>query len=118
MTYRSATITFVIPWLNYSQANCKLFLHNEAEKLLLIVLSFWSSWLFYKGDQNAKRIEKHKDKEPGKTKHKAPRSVNYRATQNKNNIGTTALERSVVNTTEGLKAFHFTNFTLGSVWFA
>ena len=32
------------------------------------------------------------DKEQGKTKHKAPRSVNYRATQNKNKIGTTALE--------------------------
>ena len=54
----------------------------------------------------------HIDKEQGKTKHKAPRSVNYRATQNKNNIGTTALERSVVYTTGGLKAFHCTNFTL------
>ena len=40
------------------------------------------------------------------------RSVNYRATQNKNNIGTTALERSVVYPTGGLKAFHCTNFTL------
>ena len=39
------------------------------------------------------------DKEQGKTKHDAPRSVNYRATQNYNNIGTTALERSVVYTT-------------------
>ena len=66
--------------------------------------------------------KKHIDKEQGKTKHEAPRSVNYRATQNKNNIGTTALERSVVYTTEGggggggegwLKAFHCTNFTLG-----
>ena len=53
--------------------------------------------------------KKHIDKEQGKTKHEAPRSVNYRATQNKNNIGTTALERSVV----GLKAFHCTNSTLG-----
>ena len=34
--------------------------------------------------------KKHIDKEQGKTKHEAPRSVNYRATQNKNNIGTTA----------------------------
>ena len=72
--------------------------------------------------------KKHTDKEQGKTKHEAPRSVNYRATQNKNNIGTTALERSVVYTTgvggwgEGgggdgvgvgvLMAFHCTNFTL------
>ena len=46
--------------------------------------------------------KKHIDKEQGKTKHEAPRSVNYRATQNKNNIGTTALERSVVYTTGGV----------------
>ena len=57
--------------------------------------------------------KKHIDKEQDKTKHEAPRSVNYRATQNKNNIGTTALKRSVVYTTGGLKAFHCTNFTLG-----
>ena len=37
--------------------------------------------------------KKYIDKEQGKTKHEAPRSVNYRATQNKNNIVTTALER-------------------------
>ena len=58
--------------------------------------------------------KKHIDKEQGKIKHEAPRSVNYRATQNKNNIGITALERSVVDTTGGgggLKAFHCTNFT-------
>ena len=61
--------------------------------------------------------KKHINKEQGKTKHDAPRSVNYKATQNKKNIGTTALERSVVYTTGGgggaLKAFHCTNFTLG-----
>ena len=50
-----------------------------------------------------KRQEKHIDKEQGKTKHEAPRSVKYRATQNKNNIGTTALERSVVYTTGWFK---------------
>ena len=53
--------------------------------------------------------EKHIDKEQGKSIHEAPRSVNYRATQNKNNIGTTALEQSVVYTIGGggggLKAF-------------
>ena len=43
-----------------------------------------------------KEQKKHIDKEQGKTKHEAPRSVNYRAAQNKNNIGTTALEQSVV----------------------
>ena len=37
----------------------------------------------------------HVDKEQGKTKHEAPRSVNYSATENKNNIGTTAFERGV-----------------------
>ena len=60
-----------------------------------------------------KRQKKHIDKVQGNTKHEAPRSVNYRATQNKNNIRTTALERSVVYTTGGLKAFHCTNFILG-----
>ena len=53
------------------------------------------------------------DKEQGKTIHEAPRSVNYRAIHNKNKIGTTVLERSVVYTTGILKAFHSTNFTLG-----
>ena len=38
--------------------------------------------------------KKHRDKEQGK--HEAPHSVNYRATQNKNKIGTTALDGSVV----------------------
>ena len=59
--------------------------------------------------------KKHTDKEKGKSKHEAPRSVNYRATQNKNNIKITALERSVVYTTGGGggKAFHCTSFTLG-----
>ena len=45
--------------------------------------------------------KKNIDKEQGKTKYEAPRSVNYRATQNKNYIETTALERSVVYTTGG-----------------
>ena len=53
---------------------------------------------------------KHIDKKQGKTKNKAPRSVNYRATQNKNNIGTTALYTTLPG---GLKAVHCTNFTLG-----
>ena len=43
--------------------------------------------------------KKNIDKEQGKTKHEAPRSV----TQNKNNIGTTAFERLVVYTTGGFK---------------
>ena len=62
--------------------------------------------------------KKHIDKEQGKNKLEAPRNVNYKATQNKNNIGTTALEWSVVYTAGegrggGLKAFHCTNFNLG-----
>ena len=58
--------------------------------------------------------KKHINREQGKTKHEAPRSVNYRATQNKNNIWTPALERSVVYITGGggLKTFQCTNFTL------
>ena len=54
--------------------------------------------------------KKHTNKEEGKTKHETPRSVNYRAN---NNIGTSALERSVVYTTGEFKGFHCTNFTLG-----
>ena len=50
--------------------------------------------------------KKHLDKEQGKTKHEAPRSVNYTATQNKDNIGTTALEQSVVYTTGGFKGLY------------
>ena len=43
-----------------------------------------------------KGTTKHEDKEQGKTlKHEAPRSINHKVTQNKNNIGTTALERAV-----------------------
>ena len=55
---------------------------------------------------------KRTDKEQGKTKHEAPHSVNYRATQSKNNIRTTS-ERSVVYTTRGFKGLSPTNFTLG-----
>ena len=47
--------------------------------------------------------KKHIDKEQGKTKHEAPRCVNYRDTQNKNNIETATLERSEVYTTGGFK---------------
>ena len=55
---------------------------------------------------------KHIDKEQGKTKHEVPRNVNYSATQNKNIIGTTALER-YRGWGGGLKAFHCKIFTLG-----
>ena len=54
------------------------------------------------------------DKEQGKTIHEAPLSVNYRATQNKNNIGTTALKRSVVYTTRGFKGLSLYKLHLGS----
>ena len=66
------------------------------------------------GDQNARRTEETHSKEQGKTKHEAPRSVNYDATQNKNNIGTTALERSVVYTTGGFKSLLLYNLHHGS----
>ena len=39
-------------------------------------------------------MKKHEDKRAN-LKHEAPRSMNHKATQNKNNTGTTALERSV-----------------------
>ena len=43
-----------------------------------------------------KGMKKHEDKEHGKSlKHEVSRSINPKATQNKNNTVTTALERSV-----------------------
>ena len=49
-----------------------------------------------RSDHNAERTwEKHEKKEHNKTKQEAPRSINHKATQNKNNTGTTASRRSV-----------------------
>ena len=48
----------------------------------------------------------------GKTYNKSPRRINHKAT--KSNTGTTALERSVEQTTWGFKALlQLANFTLG-----
>ena len=59
----------------------------------------------------------------GKTYNKSPRRINHKATKSKTNTGTTALERSVEQTTRGggggggvggVKAFlQQANFTLG-----
>ena len=50
----------------------------------------------------------------GKTYNKSPRKINHKATKSKTNTGTTALERSVEQTTVGFKALlQLTNFTLG-----
>ena len=50
----------------------------------------------------------------GKTYNKSPRRINHKATKSKTNTGTTALERSVEQTTGGFKALlQLTNFTLG-----
>ena len=38
----------------------------------------------------------------GKTHNKSPRTINHKATRSKTNTGTTALERSVEQTTGGL----------------
>ena len=75
----------------------------------------YSSLFPKQGDQNAKRTE-HIDKEQGNTKHEASRSVNYRATQNKNNIGTTALEWSVVYTTAGFKGLSLYKLHFKNAW--
>ena len=58
--------------------------------------------------------KKHVDKDKRKIKHEAPRSVNYRATQNKNTIGTTALELSVVYTTGEFKGLSLYKLHPGS----
>ena len=50
----------------------------------------------------------------GKTYNKSPRRINHKATRSKTNTGTTALERSVEQTTGGFKALlQLANFTLG-----
>ena len=72
-----------------------------------------------RGNRNTKRTEKHKNKlTHGKTYNKSPRRINHKATKSKTNTGTTALERSVEQTTEGggegFKAlFQLANFILG-----
>ena len=49
----------------------------------------------------------------GKTYNKSPRRINHKATKSKTNTGTTALERSVEQTTGGFKALlQLANFTL------
>ena len=60
--------------------------------------------------------KKHIDIGQSKTKHEVPRSVNNRATQNKNNIGTTALERSAVYTTGRIKGLSLYKLHPGS-WY-
>ena len=54
----------------------------------------------------------------GKTYNKSPRRINHKATKSKTNIGTTALERSVEQTTWGFKALlQLANFTLALCYF-
>ena len=60
------------------------------------------------GNRNTKRTEKHKNKMThGKTYNKSPRRINHKATRSKTNTGTTALERSVEQTTGGGGFKHF-----------
>ena len=50
----------------------------------------------------------------GKTYNKSPRRINHKATKSKTNTGTTALERSVEQTTGGFNVLlQLPNFTLG-----
>ena len=76
-----------------------------------------------RGNHNTKRTEKHKNKMThGKTYNKLPRRINHKATKSKTNTGTTALERSVEQTTGGFKALlQLANFLCvkacpGNVW--
>ena len=56
-----------------------------------------------RGNRNTKRTEKHKNKMThGKTCKKSPRRINHKPTRSKTNTGTTALERSVEQTTQGV----------------
>ena len=55
-----------------------------------------------RGNRNTKRTEKHKNKMThGKIYNKSPRRINHKATKSKTNTVTTALERSVEQTTGG-----------------
>ena len=50
----------------------------------------------------------------GTTYNKSPHRINHKATKSKTNTGTTALERSVEQTTGGFETLlQITNFTLG-----
>ena len=68
-----------------------------------------------RGNRNTKRTDKYKNKMThGKTYKKSPRRINHKATKSKTNTGTTALERSIEQTTGGFKALlPLANFTLG-----
>ena len=68
-----------------------------------------------RGNRNTKRTKKHKNKiAHGKTYNKSPRRINHKATKSKTKTGTTALERSVEQTSGGFKALlQLANFTLG-----
>ena len=60
-----------------------------------------------RGNRNAKRTEKHKNKmAQGETYNKSPRRINHKAPNSKINTGTTALERSVSKPPRGLKHFY------------
>ena len=51
----------------------------------------------------------------GKTYNKSPRRINHKATKSETNTGTTALERSVEQTTGGFKTLlQLAKFTLGT----
>ena len=74
------------------------------------------SFLFPKrGNRNTKRTKKHKNKMTHRTTYnKSPRWINHKATKSKTNTGTTALERSVEQTTGVFKVLlQLANFTLG-----
>ena len=68
-----------------------------------------------RGNCSTKGTGKHKNKiTQGKTSNKSPRRINHKATKSKTNTGTTAIERSVEQTTGGFKALlQLANFTLG-----
>ena len=59
-----------------------------------------------------KGLEQHENKEQGESQHETPRIKHHKAIQNKNNTRTTALERSVSQTTVGLKDFYCWQFLI------
>ena len=107
---QSQTAALPRPQEEEERDKCKQAQTNKRTKSTKI-----SSLFLKRGNRNTKRTEKHKNKMThGKTYNKLPRRINHKATKSKTNTRTTALERSVEQTTGGFKALlQLANFTLG-----
>ena len=77
--------------INVCVANKQMHDKHKDQMRRELYAALHSSLFLKQGDQNAKRTEETHRQRAGQDQNEALRSVNYRATQNKNNIGTTRL---------------------------